>query len=309
MNATRRPATLIVNISPPKCGTTGLYGCLTRCRDVAAPSIKEARFFVDDESVRYPSLPAALRFTGNWKLGASWFWALFDPAALASCPNALDFTTYYALAEGVPANVRMLFRRVRAILVLRDPVDRFVSHYWQYRKMGISLPAISEVIGGRSDLSRFLYDFSDYERIWRRWSESFGPDSVLVMDFSSFERRHEVTAQIRQFLALPDFDYVPSRSEENRAGMPRFLAIQSAIFGELGTLVARRMPASWKPRLLQLRRKLVRFNTREQAYPALMSRDRALLAERLAASQAFYDRHRAPTAPDALAAPSMEDIA
>jgi hypothetical protein len=288
----RTPETLIVNISPPKCGTTGLYGCLTRCADVASPSIKEARFFIDDESERYPDLPPALHFVGNWKFGPSWFWSLFERDHLASRANALDFTTYYSLSDGAPANVRAVFPVVRAIFVVREPVERFVSHYWQYRKMGIELPPISDVIRGGDDLSRFFFDFADYDATWRRWASRVGREAIYVIDFARLKDRGFVTGEVRARLGLHDFEYAPTRSEENRAGLPRIASLQGAMFSKAATAIANLVPPALKPPLLRLRRQLLSLNIREQQYPSLAAADRELLSERLTPARAFYDAHR-----------------
>ena len=58
---------IIVNISPPKCGTTSLYSALVRMDEVAESKIKEPRFFAGDQTNIYKDIPLALRISGNYK--------------------------------------------------------------------------------------------------------------------------------------------------------------------------------------------------------------------------------------------------
>ncbi|MEH6446052.1 MAG: sulfotransferase domain-containing protein, partial [Oceanospirillaceae bacterium] len=142
---------ILINISPPKCGTTSLYHALAKSNHTNSPMIKEPRFFAREESDIYKKIPASLRVRGEYLNGIDWFFLLFADAN----PDGLylDFTTYYSITKETPELLKLNFSDVKCIMLLREPVARFVSQYWQYKKMGVNLPSIEKIIHGDDDLS------------------------------------------------------------------------------------------------------------------------------------------------------------
>jgi hypothetical protein len=177
-------------------------------------------------------------------------------------------------------------------MIMRDPVERFVSHYWQYQKMGIALPSLSDVIRGSAGVSALLYGFSDYRATYDRWCRAFGRTSILLMHFDMIRKPAVLEAAVSEFLAIDTFRYDPSGTDRNPAGLPRFRGIQSLVFSGSMKRVSGALPASWKPRLLRARKALVRANTRDQAYPPLKEADRQILHERLADARQFSEACR-----------------
>jgi len=281
----RGKTNLIVNISPPKCGTTSLYNCIVNSSVVSRPAIKESRFFTEDNLDAFAGLPNGLEQHGNYKHGIEWHHELFD----AECKYRIDFTTYYSITQDTPTLVKRHYPNAKAILVVRHPVDRFVSHYYQYVKMGIDMPDFEELIHEESELSRFMFEFSDYRSIYKRYKDALGANNILVLPFNALvERPSFVTSQVAQFLNIPNFEYRPSESEKYGAGVPRVKALQKIFFSQLVRNIGARVSPSLKIKLLAARRRLFKLNTRQQSYPVIDQRARQFLSDKFSDGVNYY---------------------
>ena len=286
---------IIINISPPKCGTTSLYFALVASDDVAQSTLKEPRFFAGESQGGDGDLPDAMRTGGNYANGPDWHEALFE--GQPDVRYRIDFTTYYAITPDTPALLQRHYDDVRAIMVLRDPVKRFVSQYYQYRKMGISLPPIAEVIAGKGPIADLMYRFSDYRATYDRYVEAFGKDAVLVLDFDDLKSDPaKISAACNAFLGTHDIHYAPSERDKNVAGRPRFGAVQRLIFSDGVRRALRSISPDLKMRLLRWRKKIVLANTKAEAYPALSESEQQALAERLSSQTEFYRSFFGPKA-------------
>src|SRR5690606_9360417 len=99
------PSRAIINISPPKCGTTGLFHAFVESPDVARPRLKEPRFFVDREP-EFEGLPEAAAVKGHYGNTVEWFWKLFPTRELARARFAIEFSTYNSVSRVAPERVQ-----------------------------------------------------------------------------------------------------------------------------------------------------------------------------------------------------------
>lgn len=112
-------------IGAMKCGTTTLAVQLAHQDDVFMTTPKEPNFFSDDDV---------------WARGAAWYRALFAGAA----PGALkgEASTHYTKLPTHPdtlGRMSTLLDRPKIIYMIRNPVERAVSHYiheWTQGEMG-----------------------------------------------------------------------------------------------------------------------------------------------------------------------------
>ncbi|MEM7242919.1 MAG: sulfotransferase domain-containing protein [Pseudomonadota bacterium] len=276
---------LVVSISAPKSGTTALFHCLARCADIAVPKIKEPCYFAPKNGPNHSGLPRRLHLNGRHHLGAKWFDGLYNNPA----PLRLDFSTFYSATPNTP---QLLYRHdpdARLVMVLRDPVKRFVSHYYHYRKMGLRLPPIETVISTDNALRRYLLRFADYELTYFRFSDWFPLDQISLLKFEDMiAAPKHAELEMQSFLGLSDFKFKPKSKERNSAGRPRSVWMQNLLLGHhMGGLSAL-APISPKP-LLKLRRKIVSLNTAPARNPTLLKKDEDHLRDLLAAQYDFID--------------------
>ena len=124
--ASRRARPSFLVIGAQKSGTTSLFDQLARHPDVRAPLWKEPRFF---DRAYYKGLGWYLshfpeRDGGAWQTGEATTGYLFHPRAAA--------------------RVRATLPGVKVVAVLRNPIDRAVSHHAHERRKGSETRPIAE---------------------------------------------------------------------------------------------------------------------------------------------------------------------
>jgi len=97
-------------IGAQKCGTTSLHEYLAEHPQVGRPSTKEIQYFTHN-SYRPPA----------------WYRAHFPRAG--EFAHTFESTPYTLFHPACPGRVRALLPDVKLIVLLRDPVDRALSHY------------------------------------------------------------------------------------------------------------------------------------------------------------------------------------
>lgn len=97
-------------IGAQKCGTTSLHEYLAEHPQVGRPSTKEIQYF-----------------THNSYRPLAWYRAHFPRAGQSA--HAFESTPYMVFHPACPARVRAVLPDAKLIVLLRDPVDRALSHY------------------------------------------------------------------------------------------------------------------------------------------------------------------------------------
>src|SRR5438105_1889408 len=139
-----------------KCGTTSLHHYLSLHPEVAMSRPKELNFFVEDL---------------NWPLGADWYASHFDPAASIRGESSPHYTNRPRFG-GVPERISSVLGRPRLILVVRDPIDRMLSHYLHnlgggYEKCSLD-EAFAEPQGSYVARSRYWFQLEPYLEVFDR---------------------------------------------------------------------------------------------------------------------------------------------
>lgn len=156
-------------IGAMRCGTTTLYEHLSEHPVIGLSRQKETDFFVE-------SL--------NWKRGPLWYSGLFDP----SKPIHGEISPNYAkqsIFPGVPNRIRDHCPNVRLVYILRDPVERMISHYEHAQALGRNPPNPDDLVG--SSFYSNLLDTSKYAANLERYLEFFPQDKIRVLSFSSLK--------------------------------------------------------------------------------------------------------------------------
>ena len=103
----------LVVIGGLKCGTTSLHHYLNLHPEIGMSRPKELNFFVAEL---------------NWPLGGDWYASHFDAARRVRGESSPHYTNRPRF-DGVAARIAETAPEARLIYMVRDPIDRMLSHY------------------------------------------------------------------------------------------------------------------------------------------------------------------------------------
>ena len=150
-------------IGTQKGGTTSLWRYLRAHPDVFMPELKEPNFFIEE---------------GNWSRGIEWYRSLFDGATPQQLlGEASPGYTMFPLFAGAAARIAQYVPDARLIYVIREPVDRMISNWAQYR---------TDFLETRPIRQSLIYDYryvcvSQYATQLEQYLEHFDQEALLVI--------------------------------------------------------------------------------------------------------------------------------
>jgi hypothetical protein len=213
-----------------KTGTTSLWsqivdnsaahvtsGALTDKGDI---SRKEKDFFGD------PSM---------WRRGRRWYERIWPACPHGPLKVGIDATPAYHVWHDAPANMATFFgaavsRELRLVWMLREPVSKFWSYFWELKSYGGSWDSVHFGPWAEPKLARTReclrrdpqhplwppslpppftscaphLDHGLYEPQLRRWLHFFAPSQLLLVSFSGYSRRPvAVTRDVLLHAGLP----------------------------------------------------------------------------------------------------------
>ena len=259
------PAPNLFVVGAMKAGTTTLYRYLAEHPDVFMSPIKEPHHFCVDVDIeliapRYRSASADLdayldgpmdqeRHMG-YVPERERYLRLFRDAAGQQYRG--EASPSYLLSEQAPAAVRAAAPDARVVIILRDPVDRAVSHYRMDQAMGgVHAPFAQGVredrrAAGMGYPTDSLYvAMGMYARQVRRWLEAFpaGRVRVYLMDDLKADPA-ALTADLAAFLGVDPAGFRAEAEHENSTASPRWIKLNWALHRSgLKALVRRAAPA------------------------------------------------------------------
>ena len=116
----------LIVIGAQKAGTTSLHTWLAQHPQILPPFEKEVHYF---DGGLEPG-------TDNFAKGIDWYRAHFPNKAAATDTIAFETTPLYLFHPLVASRIKEQIPNAKLIAVLRNPVDRAVSHYFHTRRNG-----------------------------------------------------------------------------------------------------------------------------------------------------------------------------
>jgi len=184
-------------LGAPRCATTWLYRCLAKHPDVYVPDRKELEFFG----------------THFFSCGLRWYGEHFDSWAGEAVGG--DVSVGYFHRPVVPEQIREVYgeKAPRMIAILREPVERTVSHYYHRLYAGDMLPPIEKAIETWSFRSRCI-EIGHYVRAYRRYRKWFSQEDMLILLYEWIrENPQAVMNRVLDFLGV---DHAPSSGALSR---------------------------------------------------------------------------------------------
>jgi hypothetical protein len=227
--AQRRILPTAIVIGAQKCGTSALYHYLSMHPAIGSAGTKEVHYF----DLKYAE-------------GAAWYRSHFPTRREADClavqgngsrPAAIEASPYYLAHPLVPHRVRGLLPDVRLMVLLRDPVDRAISHHNHEVEDGNETLSFAQAISAeeerlRGEAERIRsnplynsFNHQHYSYLLRGryaeqlevWFSVFPRSQFLILDSASFFADPAATlCRVCQFLevpphSLPSYEAIGSR--------------------------------------------------------------------------------------------------
>lgn len=204
----RLPDFLIIGAQ--RCGTTSLYEYLTDHPSIAPAWRKEVHFF-----------------DKHYSKGMRWYRSNFSKEQVRenpACPTITgEATPFYLMHPTAAERVSKHLPNVKCIALLRDPVDRAISHYHHVHTRGfekLSLETALDLEHTRisGEMDRILdgggwsFNLTHYSYVRRgiyvdqlqKWYQSLERERVLVIQSERlFADPHSILSEILAFLGLP----------------------------------------------------------------------------------------------------------
>ena len=233
-----------------KCGTTALFGALSRHPRVYAAPVKEPFFlaYVDDP----PDFPGL----GGDRLSRR---VISDyhayEALFADCPPgavAGEATAEYLYSPTAPAAASAFVPKARLVAILRHPVERAYSQYLHMRHEGLEPLTSFEAAWGEED-ARIAKGWPPvwhyrargfYGEQLRRWLDAFPREQLLIELYDDWLHHPEATlARICEHLGIEP-NALPVKRENVSSQQPRWPWLHHRMVEDnaLRRFAARRLP-------------------------------------------------------------------
>lgn len=234
-------------IGSMKSGTTTLHELLAEHPDICMSEPKEPCYFVDSEVLRtmWPEM-WALRL---WESENAYL-RIFPnkPGARYVGESSTDYSKRPKF-DGVVERIARFNPDSRFVYIMRDPVDRTISHYWHMMEhrgeTRAPLQAIQE--------DPHYTEVSDYAMQLAPYIERFGRDRIYVLSFEELTRDPSRAVRgVFEWLGVStDFvpaqltsahNVTPAQVRQRRTGMNWLRRLRhSALWSRLGPLVPARL--------------------------------------------------------------------
>lgn len=207
-----RPLPDFIIIGVPRAGTTSLYNYLTEHPSILPSLWKEVTFF-----------------SGNYNKGVTWYRSHFPLKLINKIINPKEkfltgeATPNYLYHPLVPKRIYKLIPNVKMILLLKNPVDRANSHYWQAVRKNCETLSFEEVIKKQMSIE----PLSDEELFFskgtgiahqyisggiyinriKRYFEIFPHEQILILKSEDlYENPTKIMKIVYEFLNIPSWE-------------------------------------------------------------------------------------------------------
>lgn len=170
-----------------KCGTTSLHHYLSLHPKIGMSETKELAFFAKEHA---------------WARGLDWYRAQFDPTFAIRGESSPHYTSFPKF-QGVPEKMHGVIPDAKLIYIVRDPIDRLISHYRHKVASGIETRPLADTIAVAD--SDYIVR-SQYHRQLELYLRVYDRNQIQIIDHKDLrDQRRETLREVFTFLgADPD---------------------------------------------------------------------------------------------------------
>lgn len=217
-------------IGAMKSGTTTLHELLEQHPSVSMSEPKEPCYFVSPDQLK--TLWPEMWRMGFWKAESSYL-ALFKdkPGARYFGESSTDYSKRPGVS-GVVERIAAFNPEARFIYIMRDPVERTLSHYWHMvEHRGEMRPPLEAILQ-----DAHYTEVSDYAYQLQPYLECFGREQVYALTFEELKRDPQSALRALYEWLCVDSDFVPQSLAAARNVTPEGVRQKRAGMGMLDTL-------------------------------------------------------------------------
>lgn len=248
-----------------KCGTSSLHYYLSLHPDVSMSKEKELNFFERE-----------------WERGLEWYESQFESDAIIRGESSPNYTKFPRHGSEAPARMQTVIPDARLIYLVRDPIDRIVSHYVDAYSFGrVNGSLLDELQGPEGE---HYVNTSRYAMQLQRYLNYFDPSQILVVTSEALrDSRRDTLGEVFRFLGIddafwtPEYEVALNAGAEKRRGSRAGYAFERLVRRTRDSRIGRHAPRS----IARPIRRLHAMRARAIETPSLDDRLRDLLRARL----------------------------
>lgn len=177
----------LIIIGGMKCGTTSLHYYLGLHPEISMSCEKELNFFIAER---------------NWGRGVDWYASHFGGPAKIHGESSPRYTNY-PFEDGVPERMHAVVPGARLIFLVRDPIERIISHYVHWCALGRETRTLEDALAGL-DGNAYVTP-SRYSAQLEQYLRHFPRSQILIVDSEDLlRRRGETLRVIFRFVGVDD---------------------------------------------------------------------------------------------------------
>ena len=174
-------------IGATNAGTTSLYHYLGAHPDVIPSSIKEPSFFKTDK---------------DFNKGLDWYKSLFEGVGKFAFEATTNYTKRH-LYPGIPERMHSVLPDIKLIYLIRDPIERTITHYVSQYKMRWESRTFSEVI---KDPDSHIVLTSKYFYQIQAFLDYYSKDQIMIVDSARLKKdTSSLVSDVFEFLGIPPY--------------------------------------------------------------------------------------------------------
>ena len=181
-------------------------------------------------------------FDRHWQRGEDWYGRHFSSAAAIRGESSPSYSKFPKVPH-VPERMRTVIPSARFIYLVRDPVERIVSHYMHRLERGNEKQSLNEAL--REFEGNQYVDCSRYHMQLQQYLCHFSQSQILVVSAEGMkENRHETLRDVFRFLNVDESVRSPRHDAIYHASTPHGLVRRTAEGTRLGRKIRTYVPHS-----------------------------------------------------------------
>jgi hypothetical protein len=174
----------LIIIGAPKCGTSSMHFYLGQHPQIYMSQPKELNFF---------------QLEKNWDKGEMWYRSHFKKQAMIRGESSPMYSNAFEFSD-VPERMHALIPDARLIYLMRDPIQRIISHHVHAAAVGLSSGSIEECLNSPNNN---YVQYSQYYIQLKHYLKYFALSQICIITSEDlYISRYKTLQQIFRFLEV-----------------------------------------------------------------------------------------------------------